>query len=212
MPKKEIVAEIVEKPAPFAPTPANRARASQLRAAIRRGAIPTAADAAWLADYDAERDRVAEGRGSRGASRGRRVSYTEEETEAVGEGSSAVAEMAAAAATSREEGRRLDSLITVGITALREAADMYKSMTSALLERNRDLEAAHVSMVRASSREYLARIEAEGEIARLEKEADPDGKKDGIERLAEQLLPFLMPALGIKMPGLDLPDVAKTGK
>lgn len=188
---------------PFSPTPSNRVRASQLRAKAKAGAMLSPEDAAWLADYDQARARTADARDSKenlGASKGRKISYTEEEQESVGVGDSMVAQTAAAGAMVREEGRRLDSLVTVGIAALRESVEVYKTISTTvltqILDRNKNLEEAHVDMMRAMSKQYLARVEAEGEIARLEKETGGEEKKDGIAELAEQLMPFFLQAMG----------------
>jgi len=185
----------------FAPTASNRARASQLRAKARAGAFLSPEDAAWLADYDEARGEKADQKQAFGASKARRVSYTEEEQEAVGSGSAA-AEMAAAGAMAREEGRRYDSLISVGIMALRAANDMQAKMVEALLERNRNLEEAHVSMMQASGKQYIRSVEAEAELVRL-KAAMGEGeeKKDEISQLAEQFLPYIMPLITQKMGG-----------
>ena len=88
-----------------------------MRLALKHGQMLTPEEAAWLADYDNARQVAADARegSSVGASRAHKVSFTEETREAVGEGSSAVAEVAAAGAMVREEGRRYDSLIAVGI-------------------------------------------------------------------------------------------------
>lgn len=181
------------------PTPSNRVRASQLRAKIRLGAILSPEDTAWLADYDNDRAKTADSKAaaSIGASRARKVSYTEEEAESMGTG--AAAETAAAAAMSREEGRRYDSLISVGITALRQAVDTYAKMCNHMMDRNAQLETSHVAMMDAIRENYLARVSAEGETERALKaaeDAETAGEKDGIGQLAEQLLPHLLQSLG----------------
>lgn len=183
---------------PFAPTATNRKRASQLRAMARAGAMLSPEDAAWLGDYDEARGVKADER-SMGASRGRKVSYVEEEHEAMGEGSSAVAEMAAAGSMCREEGRRYDSLLTVGIAALRQAVDTYGKMTTMVLERNKNLEEAHIEMMRACAGEYRNRVEAETDLIRVQRENglhEQEEKKDGIAEMAEQLLPLIMAQMG----------------
>lgn len=174
-----------------------RTRASVLRAKVRAGAILAPEDAAWLADYEDERLRVADERAF-GASRGRKESYTLEEHEAVGEGSAA-AEMAAAGSMVREEGRRLDSLVSVGISALRLANETYREILSAVMERNQSLEAAHVKMMGIYSSEFMNRVSAESEVERLAKEVEGGGgedKKDGLTQLADQLLPLILAQMG----------------
>jgi hypothetical protein len=193
--RETIQAEPVDDPT--SPNPGNRVRAATLRARQRAGGFLAPEDAAWLADYEEARSRTRDKRDdSLGASRARKVSYTEEEQEAVGSGSSAVAEVAAAGAMVREEGRRYDSLISVGITALRTACDMQSKMVEALLERNRDLESAHVSMMQASGKQYIRSVEAEAELVKIKQEMGGDEKKDAIAEMAEQLLPFILAKMG----------------
>jgi hypothetical protein len=155
-----------------------------------------AEDAAWLADYEEERGRVQD----RGASRSHKVAYTEESAEAVGTGPAA--EMAAAGMMSREEGRRYDSLIAVGITALRTATDTYEKMCGQLLQRNQQLEEAHVEMMRAYRMTVLARVksDAEAEAGKIIREAEEKAEAtaedaDPITKLAGELLPSLLPLL-----------------
>lgn len=184
---------IQAEPKPFAPTPSNRVRASSLRARLKAGGFLTPEDAAWLSDYEEARARDRDLRnGVVGASRSHKVEYSEETAESVGTG--AAAEVAAAAAMSREEGRRYDSLLSVGITALRTAVDTYSKMCNHMLERNRELERSHVQMMDAIREHTIARIDAEAEVAQLAKEAEAGGS-DGIGKLAEQLLPYLLPSL-----------------
>jgi hypothetical protein len=187
--------EVLERREPFTATAANRARASKLRGIARAGGSLSPEDAAWLADYDEARGVTADERQAFGASKARKVSYVEEEQEAVGTGGAA-AEMAAAGAMVREEGRRYDSLISVGITALRYANDLQTKMVEQLLERNRNLEEAHVQMMQAAGKQHIRSIEAEAELVRLRTMMEDPEKKDEIAQLAEQFMPFIMAKLG----------------
>jgi hypothetical protein len=183
--------------------PADRVRAAKLRAKLRGGLVLNAIDAAWLADYESTRESRADVRASVGASRARRTTFTEEEQEAIGEGDAGAA-AAAAGFMVREEGRRLDSLVSVGITALKEACEIQKGMVKLLLERNRDLESAHVSMMLASGKQYVRGVEAEAEITRMKVLAgheEEEEKQDPISELAAQLFPLLMAKLGGDVPG-----------
>jgi hypothetical protein len=180
----------------FASTPANRARAHKLRLQMRANGMLAEADATWLADYEEQRARVQLDQRNRGASRARKVSYTEEEQEAAGEGSAADSAASAAAMGTmvREEGRRYDSLIGVGITALRTAVDVYGKMCAHMMQRNHDLERAHIDMMEAYREHFLGRVEAEAELEVVRRQAE-EGDKDGLSKLAEQLLPFIAPQL-----------------
>ena len=103
----------------------------------------------------------------------------------------------------RDEGRRHDSLLTIGIEALRSAGDPYGKMAELMMRRNEQLEKAHVEMMQSIRTHFLARVEAEGEADRLAKEAEGGEEKDGIGKLAEQLLPYFLP--GLESAGLEIP-------
>jgi hypothetical protein len=129
------------------------------------------------------------------------VTHVEEEEERAGTGDAAIAAVAAAAET-REEGRRLDTLIGLGHQALLGAVEAYKSMTAQVLERNHQLERAHIRMMETVRVHFLARVDAEGEAENLarELEARPDEeKKDALTRMADELIPMLMPAIAEKL-------------
>jgi hypothetical protein len=188
------------------PTPSERTKAARLRMQVKASKPLSLDDAAWLEQYEAGQTARAE---AVGASQTRRVEYSEEETQAIGTGEAAVAAAGIAAAT-REEGRRLDSMLTVAIGAMGRAFDMSMRMCDLMANRNEKLENAHVRMMEAMRGHYLARVEAEGEADALAKqlEAGEEGDKDGISKLAEQLLPFLLP--GLESAGLEIPR--KEGK
>src|SRR5215831_16276827 len=128
---------------------ADRARAYRLRAKLRKGDALEPEDAGWLGDYE---KRTGAGDASFGASASERTIHVEEKRVAVGTGSAA--EVAAAAALAREEGRRLDYLTKAAIDALvasaaqsREAAALYGLMVKDLLARTKALEEVHLSML-----------------------------------------------------------------
>jgi len=182
---------------PFAPTAANRVRAATLRVRLRSGKVLDEADAVWLAQYEDARADVKESRQqARGASRAHKVSFTEEEQEAASEGDTAGAAVAAGF-MAREEGRRLDSLVSVGMTAMKAAFDMSMQVCGQMAARNLQLERAHVHMMEAYREHFLGRVEAEAEneILRKAKEMAENEDKDGLTQLAEQLLPLIMPQL-----------------
>jgi hypothetical protein len=206
MPKKRPIFEATEVPVdPFSSTPANRARAHKLRLQMRANMGLDEADSTWLAGYEEQRAATSEGI-SRGASRGRKVSYTEEEHEAAGEVDAAAA--AAAGAMVREEGRRLDSMIGVSMTAMQKAFDMSMKMCQMMSDRNRELETAHVSMMEAYRSHFLGRVEAEAELEVMKRTAE-EGDKDSLSSLAEMLLPYILPALGPTAEETPATDVKK---
>jgi hypothetical protein len=204
-PQQTIEAEEIH-PDAFASTPANRARAHKLRLKMRANGCLDEADSTWLAGYEEARAEVSEGmRAPRGASRARRVSYTEEEEEAASEGDTSGATYLAAGEIARQEGRRLDSMIGVSITAMARVSEMYEKMMGHLITRNHQLENAHIGMMNAYREHFLGRVEAEAELEVLKRAED--GDKDALTSLAEQLLPVLLQ----QMPGAG-PDDEPAGK
>ena len=178
------------------PTTGQRNRAARLRQAVTAGSTTTPDDLAWLLDYESKQQQRAEKTASAGASKKSKVTHTEETEERIGLGDATVA-AAAAAAESREEGRRLDTLLSLGHQAMLGAVDAYKNMCGQLLQRNHDLERAHIRMLDTVRTHYLARVDAEGEAAELERELDKpqEEKKDALSQMAEELLPMLLPAI-----------------
>ena len=77
-------------------------------------------------------------------------------------------------------------------------------MCETMLERNRDLETAHVQMMTVYRQNFLARVEAEGDVAQLEREA-AEGDGDGINKLVTDLLPLVLEKLGGGSAGDALP-------
>jgi hypothetical protein len=192
MPKKTTTVEPDEVKPP-SPSASERVKASKLRARVRAGFPLSPEEAAELHDYESARAATA-----RGASASRKVQYTEEESAAIGEGSAA-AEAAAAGAMVRAEGQRLDSVLALSITALRTACDQYAGMVQALIKRTENFESAQVRMMNAQTdlihrvrNAELDRIDAE--IAAREAESEEKGG-DTISKMAEQLLPMLMPQI-----------------
>lgn len=134
-------------------------------------------EAAWLAAYEAGRD----GAGRDVGASSRRVVHVEEH-QAVGTGGAA--EVAAAAAMAREEGRRLDHILDRSITMLTRAIEAYERMTASLLkERQSDAE-THRALLDSLRTHFLARAEAEAELVR----ADVDRADAGIEGAVAKML------------------------
>jgi hypothetical protein len=190
------------------PTTGQRNKAAKLRGQVKNHENVDPDDLAWLLDYERkEQERVgkiedaAARAGVKGASRRRKVTHVEEEEERAGTGDAAIAAVAAAAET-REEGRRLDTLIGLGHQALLGAVEAYKSMTAQVLERNHQLERAHIRMMETVRVHFLARVNAEGEAEDLARELEtrPDEeKRDALTRMADELIPMLMPAIAEKL-------------
>jgi hypothetical protein len=174
----------------------------RLRAKVRVHAPVSPEDAAWLGDYEREgADRRGESSGtSRAASR--KVSYTEEETAAEAYGTGSAAAVAAAAALSREEGRRLDSIIDRGISALQRACDAWEKMTGALLKERQADAQTHRALLESLRSHFLARSEAEGALIKAEAEqAAAASNENSIEDMATKaLLDRLMKSAGASEP------------
>jgi hypothetical protein len=175
--------EPTEKPAPH---PINvRVKAARLRSRARTGLPLAPEEAAELHAYEQ----------SVGASKSasRKVSYTEEEDSAQAYGTGGAAEMAAAGAMVREEGRRLDSILTVGISALQRSNDVYFQMVQALLKRTENFEMSQIKMMTAMREHYLGRIEAEGELMKVENAKEDE--QDPLTKMATDMLPMLLPQI-----------------
>lgn len=190
------------------PTTGQRNKASRLRQDVKNNEPVSPDDLAWLLDYERkEQERIhkiedaAARAGVKGASRRRKVTHVEEEEERAGTGDAAIAAVAAAAET-REEGRRLDTLIGLGHQALLGAVEAYKSMTAQVLERNHQLERAQIRMMDTVRLHFLARVDAEGQAEDLARELEQrpeEEKRDALSRMADELLPMLMPAIAEKL-------------
>lgn len=169
-----------------APSDGDRARAVRLRGRVKVKAPLTPEEAAWLEDYERQRDAV---RQSRGGSRSHKVSYTEESAEAVGTGSAA--EVAAAAAMSREEGRRYDHLLNGVIRGMESAVMMFEKLSALCMTRMTEDARTIRELTRSDRENYLDKTELEAEAIRR----DAEGGGDAVSKLAEQLLPQLLPML-----------------
>jgi len=137
--------------------PGQRTKAARLRKKAREGREVTPEEIAWLEDYDRAQQQGAPT--SFGASASERIINIEERNQSVGTG--AAAEVAAAAALAREEGRRLDYLLTASVNALMKAVETYEKVTTTLLERTQVLEDVHMGMLETVRNQYIARTQAE---------------------------------------------------
>jgi hypothetical protein len=170
----------------------------RIRARLKMRQRVSPADVAWLQTYDATRGNDGNGTPGnkshgRSAQKSRRVSYTEEETAAAAEGIGDAASIAAAAIATRAEGERLDSILKIGVNALKEAVDAYKSMAAALLEERQADAITHRSLLESIRTHFLERTEAEAELIRTQAENDAaaaaaENGESAIERLATEML------------------------
>lgn len=180
------------------PSTSERVKASKIRASIKAGKEVSTEEAAWFADYEQAREKVVQ---TRGASQSRKVSYTEEETAAVGEGSPEAAAAAASAlpAAVKEEGQRLDSILTIGIAALKESNAVYGQLVGHLIRRTENFEDTMVKMMRAQT--DLLHAHRENALKAIDAEvravaAEAGQQEDGISKLANELLPLLIEKMG----------------
>ena len=173
----------------------DRVKAAKLRIKLKAGVELRPSEAEWLANYEKQ---VLAARESMGARRSHEVTFSERSDEAVGIGESVVA-MQAAAAMSRAEGERTDSLARIGIDALKEAANVSVKMMEVMTRRQESSEKALVSLMASWRAEFLRATHGEAEAIIRDAEAEAGEEKDGITKLAEQLLPMLAPALAEAM-------------
>jgi hypothetical protein len=132
-----------------------------------------------------------------GASRSRKLTHIEEEAEAMGTGDAA----AAAAAASREEGRRIDYLASIGTDALVRACKLHEQMAAALLQRS-IADGETIRQLTDSVRGHAltsAQLEADKLIADAEREAEAAGENGAMEKMVAEMLPHIMKQLnGVK--------------
>lgn len=176
-----------------APASSERTKASKIRAKIKLGVELDSDEAAWIADYEAAREATA----ARGASQSKKISYTEEEHQAVGEGESAAVAAAAGAAMVTAEGNRLDSIIALTMTSLRQANDLLLTMTTQMMKRTEGFEETLIKMMNAQvklvdqHRENALRATS-AEIRAMEAEAGQEPEKDEINEMLKEILPAVM--------------------
>lgn len=172
-------------------------RAGRIRLRLKAKQRVSTADLTWLTEYEKTRGNNGHGNNGnahgRSAQKSRRVSYTEEETQAAAEGTGSAADIAAAALATRAEGERLDSILKIGVNALKEAVEAYKSMAAALLEERQADAQTHRALLESLRTHFLERTEAEAELIRVQAEneaaaASAENGESAIERLAVDLL------------------------
>jgi hypothetical protein len=123
----------------------------------------------------------------------RRIAFDLEERQAA-VGTGAAAEIAAAGAAAREEGRRIDYLTHTGIDALVKACDLHEKMARTLLERTTALEEVHLSMLDAVREQYLARTQAE--VDAMQAGTTENQEAGGFDAMmAEVAKPFIQGAM-----------------
>lgn len=171
------------------PTPngADRAKALRIRRKLDVGGAVSPEDSAWLHDYERAQEENKRPRDvGASASRSRRTVVVDEEQEAASVGTGSAAEIAAAAAMTREEGRRIDTLTNTAVGALARACDLYHTMVEDLLARAQADAEVHRELLSSVRTHFIERTQAEAELIRQGED------KDGLSGLATQLLPFLM--------------------
>jgi hypothetical protein len=167
--------------------PNDRAKASMIRRKVKRDSV-TPEELAWLEEFEQKKSPNA-----RGASAHRKVTFTEEESAAVGEGTASVAVVAAHAAMAREEGRREDNLADRGIRALERAFARQEAMVDFMMARMKLLEDVHLQMW--DQNRDLRIKQAETEIEIMQREAAEEGKGDSINEMVTQLMPMILKRL-----------------
>lgn len=158
-------------------THADRSRAARIRLKLKQYMEVAPEDLAWLEAYEA-RTKGADMGASVAASR--EVTYTERETAAAAVGTGAAAETAAGAAMLvREEGKRLDTILSLGMNCLVRSVETYERMVKQLLaEREQDAKLQR-TLLESVRTHYVARAEAEADLIHAEAEAAADHQGDG---------------------------------
>ncbi len=197
----------MEKPDPS--VPAHKQKAYRIRKMVENGSPVTSEDAEFFANYEDAIRRNAESKvvnadGSMGASRNRKVSYSEEESAAIGMGEAAA--IAASSALAREEGKRLDNLMDRAITAMEKgnnfmekACNMFSRMTEHCLAQSKTMMDTHVQILDSLREHHIARTEAESELVA----AGLHEKDDETGELATDLVKGVLAGLGVKIPGVE---------
>ena len=173
--------------------PSHRAKASMIRRKVKSNTA-TPEQIEWLGEFEKMKQP-----GSRGASAHRRVTFTEEESAAVGEGEASVAQVAAHAAMVREEGRREDNLADRGIRAMERAFARQEALVDFMMARMKLLEDVHLAMW-DQNRDLRIR-QADAEIEMMKRDAEEESKGDGINEMVAQLMPLIMKRIGAQQGG-----------
>lgn len=189
--------------------PAHKQKAYRIRKMVENGSPVTSEDAEFLANYEDVIRRNAEAKvvnpdGSMGASRNRKVSYSEEESAAVGMGEAAA--IAASSALAREEGKRLDNLMDRAITAMEKGNDfmekacgMFSKMTQHCLDQSKTLMDTHIQILDSLREHHIARTAAEAELTAAGLAEAPDETND----LATDLVKGVLAGMGVRVPGVE---------
>ena len=186
--------------------PAHKQKAYRIRKMVENGASVSSEDAEWFASYDDAIRRNAQAKidVSMGASKNRKVSYTEEESAAVGMGEAAA--IAASSALAREEGKRLDNLMDRAISAMEkgnnfmgQACVMFSKMTQHCLDQSKAMMDTHVQILDSLREHHIARTQAESELVA----AGLHEASDETDDLATDLVKGVLAGLGVKVPGLE---------
>jgi hypothetical protein len=182
--------------------PAHKQKAYRIRKMVENGSPISTDDAEFFAQYEEAIRRKAEEKvGDFGASKNRKVSYTEEETQAVGMGEAAM--VAASAAATREEGKRLDSLMDRAITAMEKGNDfmaracmMFSKMTEHCLQQSKTMMDTHVQILDSLREHHIARTQAESELVAAGLAEEPDETSE----FATDLVKGVLQGMGVKTP------------
>jgi hypothetical protein len=147
-------------------TPADRSRAYRLRSALKSGQEIEPDDDEWLNEYTAKAN--ASTQPSRAAKASKVMHYEEHAAEATGDGA---ATALAAGSWAREEGRRIDSLIAVGLGAMQNACNIYHQICVDLMNRTAMSEKAQLDLTLSIREHYLARTQAETDAMIAQRQA-----------------------------------------
>jgi hypothetical protein len=185
------------------PPNASRTKASKLRKALKAGATVSEVDQLWLADYD-EKTGASGNAGSYGRSASskkvKRTEEIEEKTAAEGTGTAA-AHAAGMVLMTREEGRQLDSILKIGIEALKSAVDTYAKATEDMRKDRIEDRKATRELMQSVRDAYVGQAQAEADLveAQAERVAEEKTKDDPTQAIVLSLI--------AKQLGINIDDV-----
>lgn len=167
----------------------DRTKAARIRARVRVKAPLSEEDARWLNDYETRNKDF-------GASASHKVSFTEESTAAVGTGTAA--EVAAATALAREDGRRLDAILDRSMRFMEGACLRYEKMLDLMLQNRMEDSAQIRALLNAYHDNSLDKTELEVELMKAQ-----NGDPNDANAMLMQLLQGFLASKGNKPPKLD---------
>lgn len=186
------------------PPPAHRTKAAKIRKALKTGAKVTEIDQLWLADYE-EKTAAGDNPGSYGRSASKKKVHRQEtiEEEQAAEGTgTAAAHAAGMVLMTREEGRQLDKVLTIGVDALKAAVDVYKKAFEDLAADRIEDRKAMRELMGAVREAFVSEAEAQAALVEQQAQHDAEEKAKGGDETQALALTLLAKHLGVDLDTL----------